>query len=178
MEAQSNSSHFFKADDIFLAVITAIAASFLFEGSGFAAQCPNQAAEPVFTALASGPEIDHVRVEYVGQEKRNGKEPADLRLTLFRGKECVAQCRSTQPVGSVPLEMVDFRCTSTTLSVLESLATLRISENTLQLGSFLQGYRSYALSQPESRMKELAQSVRAEARIASADRPSPRENRN
>ncbi len=180
MEARSN----IHSADIFLAMIAALAASFLGSSPGLAAQCPEQT-DAVFSARASGPEIDRLRVEYSGQKNRNGKEPADLSLTLYRGKECVAQCRSTQPLVAESLDIVDFRCSSTTLSVLGSLATLRISDASLQVGSFLQGYRNYRLEQPESRMNVLSQNLRTEQKLgdtaiqvaAGPQRSSLRDNR-
>lgn len=191
MEAHNRSGHFFKGlslkgEDVFLAAMASLAASFLFASPGFAASCIPQA-DAIFTAKASGPEVDRLRVEYTGRERRNGKEPADLQLTLFRGKDCVAQCRSTQPLNADALETIDFRCSSTALSALGSLATLRINERSLQLGSFLQGYRSYRLEAFESRLGVLSQTLRIEEKrepivdtfktvAAGQQRTSPREN--
>jgi hypothetical protein len=176
MDAQlENTSPFFRSEDAFLIMIWGIAASFIFASPGFAAQCP-ELAEPVYTAKAASVEIDRVRVEYTGRAGRQAGEPADLRLALFRGKECVAQCRSTQPLKAEALDIVDFRCSSTTLTALETLATLRLSENRLLLGNFLSGYRSFNLEQPESRFRELARTLRAETRIATAEKISIREN--
>lgn len=157
MEARAS----FKGEDVFLAAMASLAASFLFASPGFAAQCLMQA-DAVYTAQASGPEVDRLRVEYTGRERRNGKEPADLQLTLYRGKECVAQCRSTQRLSADALDIIDFRCSSTTLSALGSLATLRITENVLQLGSFLQGYRNFRLERAENRVAQLGQTLQQE----------------
>lgn len=167
MDANENTNSFFRFEDAFLVLVWAVAVSFLFSSQGFAAQC-SVGADPVYSAQASGPEIDRVRLEYTGLAGRSAAQPADLKLTLYRGKDCVAQCRSTQPLKANELDVIDFRCSAPSLSALGTLATLRIGEGRLQLGSFVQGYQTFALERSDSRMPELARTLRAEAGVKSA----------